>query len=76
MHPPQKNEENKHIRQIGVYMTIPFILAFAPILGWLMGSWLDQRFATQPYLAYLLVIIGFAAGIREVYRLIKQFGNE
>lgn len=73
----QDNEDDDKERwqQVGVYLTIPFMLAVSPILGWLFGSWLDKKLSTAPYLMYLFVLIGFAAGIREVYRIIKRFGN-
>lgn len=64
------------IKQIGVFITIPFVLAVPPVLGWLIGSWLDSVFNTQPVLMYVLIILGFVAGFREVYRIIKKFGNE
>ncbi len=56
-------------------LTIPFILAASPIIGWLIGDWLDKKLGTEPYLMYLFVVIGFAAGFRELFRIIKRFGN-
>lgn len=64
------------MRQIGVFMTIPFVLAVPPVLGWWIGSWLDGKINSSPYLMYTFIALGFVAGIREVYRLIKRFGNE
>jgi len=71
------NPEDKQnpARQIGVYITIPFVLAVPPILGWFIGSWLDQILKTEPYLMYLFLVLGFVAGFRELYRIIKKFGN-
>lgn len=70
-----ENKESKSVRQIGVFMTIPFVLAIPPILGWFIGSWLDGKLGTAPYLMYVLLVLGFIAGFREVFRLIKRFGN-
>lgn len=64
------------MRQIGVFMTIPFVLAVPPVLGWWIGSWLDGKINSSPYFMYAFIALGFVAGIREVYRLIKRFGNE
>jgi F0F1-type ATP synthase assembly protein I len=61
--------------KIGVYLTIPFVLAVSPILGWWIGSWLDKKFDTAPYLMYIGLLFGFVAGFRELYRLIKRFGD-
>lgn len=71
----EEEEDKERWRQVGVYMTIPFMLAVAPIVGWLFGHWLDKKFSTSPYFMYIFVAIGFGAGVREVYRILKRFGN-
>jgi ATP synthase protein I len=63
------------MKQIGVFMTIPFVLAFPPMLGWWIGSWLDEKLDTHPYLMYVFIILGFIAGFRELYRIVKRFGD-
>lgn len=72
------NEEQKQktIRQLGVYMTLPFVLAVPPVLGWLIGSWLDKKLNTAPFLMYLLIVLGFISGFREFFRILKRFGND
>lgn len=69
------DEEKDNIKLIGVYITIPFVLAVPPVIGWFMGSWLDKWFGTAPYLMYLFMVLGFVAGFRELYRIVKRFGN-
>lgn len=70
-----KNEDQKRIRQIGVYITIPFVLAIPPVLGSFIGMWLDKKLETSPFLMFFFLVLGFAAGVREVYRIIKRFGD-
>lgn len=71
----EEEEQRKRYQTIAIFITIPFILAVPPIVGWLIGTWLDKYFETTPYLMYLFMILGFAAGIREFYRIIKKYGN-
>lgn len=71
-----EEEERKRIRLIGMYMTIPFVLGVPPVIGWLIGHWLDSKFGTDPILMFIFIILGFTAGIREFYRIIKRFGND
>jgi ATP synthase protein I len=72
----EEDHEKQHmIKQLGVFITIPFVMAVPPILGWLAGEWLDERLGSKPFLMYLFIAIGFLAGFREVYRIIKRFGN-
>ena len=71
-----KDEETrKRIKMIGIYMTIPFVLAVPPIISWAIGSWLDNKLGTSPFLVILFLILGFIAGGREFYRIIKKYGE-
>ena len=70
-----RNDKQRLITQIGVFMTMPFVMAIPPIVGWFLGTWLDKKLSTEPYLMYLFLALGFLAGVREVYRIIKRFGN-
>lgn len=64
------------MKQFGVYLTLPFVLAIPPVIGWLVGSYIDKSFDTTPYCMYLFILLGFIAGFRELYRIIKCFGDE
>lgn len=65
-----------NLGQIGAYATIPFVLALFPLMGGWIGSYLDKWLDTAPYLMYLFILLGFIAGCREVYRIMKKFGEE
>lgn len=54
---------------------IPFVLAVPPVVGWALGVFLDDFFATSPYLMYLFVILGFVAAYREFFRILREFGE-
>lgn len=70
------NDDRDMKRMIGVYLTLPFVLAIPPILAWYIGHWLDEKFGTKPYLMYFFLILGFVSGFREFFRIVKRFGNE
>ena len=69
--------EKKHkdgyssIREAGLLSTIPFLLAGGPVIGFFVGSFLDKRLGASPYLTIVFVVLGFVAGIREVYKVIS-----
>lgn len=70
------DEENRsRVRQLGTFITIPFVLAIPPVLGWFIGRWMDGLLGSTPFVMYLMICLGFVAGFREVYRIIKRFGN-
>lgn len=71
-----EDDDNKpNMANIGACITIPFMLALPPIVGWLIGRWLDNLFDASPYLMYTFMVLGFIAGVREVSRIIKRFGK-
>lgn len=69
-------EDPKEIRRFGTFITIPFVLSVPPVLGWLIGDFLDKKLGTYPWLMYIFVFLGFFAGFREMYRIIKRYGDE
>jgi ATP synthase protein I len=60
---------------IGIFMTIPFVLAVPPVIGWAIGNWFERHFEFPPLFTYVLMVLGFAAGVREFLRLIKKYGS-
>lgn len=73
MNDPQHEEQNR-IRLLGAIMSLPFVLAVPPVIGLYAGKWLDEYFGVVFFMPALLVL-GFVAGVRECYRIIKKYGN-
>lgn len=63
------------VKQLGVFLTLPFVLSVPPVLGWFLGSWIDELIGTAPIFMYLLIVLGIVAGFREVYRIINRYGS-
>ncbi len=76
---PSNNKESedrsKLLRQAAIFATIPFVMAVPPILGWVIGQALDSWLGTGPWVMFTLLTAGFVSGIREVYRIIKKYGD-
>lgn len=51
--------------------SIGWTLAGCIILGFVAGSWLDRRFGTQ-FWTPILLLVGVAAGFRELFRTVSQ----
>jgi F0F1-type ATP synthase assembly protein I len=61
----------KRIKIAGLLSFIPFILAAGPIGGWVIGEFLENKFNLSVYITYICILIGMAASIREVVRIIR-----
>ncbi len=55
---------------VGIFFGVAIALC---LLG---GQWLDKRFHTTPWLTIVGLLVGVAAGFRELYRVSKQAMRE
>ncbi len=55
------------VSSIGIAMVIAIFGCFY------LGRWLDQQLETEPYLTLLFLLIGIAAGFRNMYFLVKRY---
>lgn len=72
----EEERNRKRMQIIASYITLPFVLAIPPILGWYIGSWLDKYFGIAPYGMYILLVLGMIAGAREFYRIVRKYKDE
>jgi F0F1-type ATP synthase assembly protein I len=73
----KRDEEDRYsaIRQAGLLTTIPVLLAVSPIVGLLIGRFLDRKLNTDPIFSIVFLVIGFVAGARQVARVVKLAGK-
>jgi len=64
------------VKRVGTLITVPLILGLSPVVGCAIGWALDRVFGTKPLFTVLLLVIGFAAGIRETWDLVRRASSE
>lgn len=57
-------------------ISIPLILGVSPVVGGAVGVGLDRLLNTRPLFTILLLLAGFAAGVRETWNLIRRASAE
>jgi F0F1-type ATP synthase assembly protein I len=67
-----KNAFFAQVKQLGVLTTIPIILLVGPLIGFVLGGWLDRKVQSYPWFTIAFVSLGFIASAREIIRLLKQ----
>ena len=60
------------LRQAGVFMSIPMLLAAGPMVGYFLGRFLDEKWSIAPWGLVSGLLIGLLAAVRETIRLIRR----
>ena len=73
--PEMKLFDPKHRRAISQGQRLALVgteLSVSIFLGLFGGHWLDQRFATRPWLTLVGLLLGLAAGFKGLYRVARR----
>ena len=73
---PSDKRRLTFLRTFALAMELPFILVGGVVIGGGLGYWVDKQFGSSPALTFVLGIVGFAAGVREVLRRIPKDDQE
>ena len=46
------------------------------LFGYLIGSWIDGQLGTEPYLMITCLVLGWIAGMRNLYRAARRVLKE
>lgn len=64
------------MKRVGTLVSIPTILAVSPVVGAAIGWVADRFFGTRPVFTLVFLLLGFAAGIKETWSLIRKASSE
>ena len=76
--PPSGRPSEKYqlARQLGMLTTIPMLLAASPLVGYFLGRWIDGKLNTEPWFEFVMLAIGFAAGVRETVLILRKVSRD
>ncbi|MEK6655111.1 MAG: AtpZ/AtpI family protein [Thermodesulfobacteriota bacterium] len=66
-------ETKKSAIQLAYASSIGISMALAIFGCFFLGTWLDRKLGTEPYFTFLFLLIGIAAGFRNIYVLMKRY---
>ncbi len=67
-----KKETGKTIRELGYFASLGMSVALAVFIGLFIGVWLDKKFETEPYLMFVGLAVGIAAGFNNIFKAAKK----
>ena len=71
-----KQDRRALFRDLGRYSALGLEMAIAVILGLAIGYYLDKWLGTGPWMTVIWIGIGFAAGVRSLYRAAVRSGKD
>lgn len=71
--PPKRGSLADSVRTIGALSSVGLSFVLAVVIGVLFGLWLDRIFGTTKVFFFIFFILGFVAGILNVYRTAGRF---
>ena len=72
----KNQKKNKDFKDFGTFLKLGVELISAIIVGLVIGLFLDNYFQSKPIFLFFFLILGFAAGIMNVFRSVKRLGFE
>ncbi len=69
-------EENRKgvLRGLALLASMGISMVVSTFIGLLIGLYLDRVFATKPLFTIVFLILGIAAGFRNIYLMTKRYG--
>jgi ATP synthase protein I len=67
-----KHENRRIYRELAFYSSIGMAVALSIFIGLFLGLWLDRKFDTSPWMMFVFLGLGIAAGFRNLGLAIKK----
>ena len=72
----KNKKKKKDFKNFGIYLKSGVELVSAIIVALVIGLFLNNYFQSKPIFLFIFLILGFAAGIMNVFRSVKNLGFE
>jgi ATP synthase protein I len=72
----QGDDKSQLLRQLALASTIPLLMAVGPLVGYLIGNWLDSWLGTAPWLMVFFIVLGFVAAGKEIFNMLRKLNKD
>ena len=69
-------QSHKTGSKLMMYGSMGLELGLCVVVGFLIGSWLDEWLDTKPWFLLVFGVSGIIAGYRSIFRLVKRVQDE
>ncbi|MDP2690249.1 MAG: AtpZ/AtpI family protein [Deltaproteobacteria bacterium] len=71
----KKEEEPGVFKGLATLSSMGIAMVVSTLIGLLIGIYLDKVFSTKPWFTIIFLILGIAAGFKNIYEMIKKYGS-
>jgi ATP synthase protein I len=71
-----RQDRKAFFRELAKYSALGLEMALSVVIGMGIGYYLDRWLGTGPWLMIVWIALGFAAGVRSLYRAAVRSGKE
>ena len=71
-----KSRSGHKAKEIGTYTLIPMLMLAGPIVGYVLGALIQNRWGGEPWGGVVGMLLGLVAGFRQVFLLLARFGKK
>ena len=71
-----RQDRKAFFRELAKYSALGFEMALSVVIGMGIGYYLDRWLGTEPWLMIVWIGLGFAAGVRSLYRAAVRSGKD
>ncbi len=66
----------RKLKDLGTYGTVGLEFGLSVLVGLFGGQWLDRKLHTDPWLTFIGMAFGVAAGVRTLWRTARRAQHE
>ncbi len=67
--------DNKWVGKAAQASIIGWMLVVCPIVGYVIGAWIDSKLHSSPWATLVFLVLGIAAGFYEVVKLVIRLSR-
>jgi len=71
---PEDDQGNGVFKGLAMLASMGIAMVVSTLIGLVIGIYLDRFFGTKPWLTIIFLLLGIAAGFRNIYEMTRKYG--
>ena len=71
---PENKGDRGFFKGLAMLASMGIAMVVSTFIGLIIGIYLDKYFDTKPWLTIIFLVLGIAAGFRNIYEMTRKYG--